>query len=90
MLRSMIPDHSYAELEWLLVGLWMIQLFAVQGKVCIGEPSVRIRAVLVIRGVRAILFLRSEVPESGADLTTQLQQAAVDTYQRRSSKRVRY
>ena len=71
-LRSKIPSHTYVELEWSLVGLWMIHLFAVKDQVRIGEPPVRTSAALVIpQVVRAILFLWcDEVPESGADLTT--------------------
>ena len=89
-LRSRTPDHAYAELEWSLLGLWMIHLFAVKEQVSIGEPPSQTSAAMAIQVVRSILFLWCEIPEEGADLTTQLQNAVLDTYTRRSSKRARY
>jgi hypothetical protein len=89
-LRSRTPDRAYAELEWSLLGLWMIHLFAVKEQVSIGEPPSQTSAAMAIQVVRSILFLWCEVPEEGADLTTQLQNAVVDTYERHSSKRARY
>jgi hypothetical protein len=90
MLRSRTPDRAYAELEWSLLGLWMIHLFAVKEQVSIGEPPSQTSAAMAIQVVRSILFLWCEVPEKGADLSTQLQNAVLDTYERRSSKRARY
>ena len=89
-LRSRTPDRAYAELNWSLIGLWMIHLFAVKEQVSIGEPPSQTSAGLAIQVVRSILFLWCEVPEEGADLWTQLQQAVLDTYKRQGSKRARY
>jgi hypothetical protein len=89
-LRSRTPDRAYAELEWSLLGLWMIHLFAVKEQVSVGEPPSQTSVAMAIQVVRSILFLWCEVPEEGADLTTQLQNAVVDTYERHSSKRARY
>jgi hypothetical protein len=89
-LRSRTPDRAYAELEWSLLGLWMIHLFAVKEQVSVGEPPSQTSAAMAIRVVRSILFLWCEIPEEGADLSTQLQKAVVDTYERQSSKRARY
>ena len=89
-LRSRTPDRAYAELEWSLLGLWMIHLFAVKEQVNIGEPPSQTSAAMAIQVVRSILFLWCEVPEEGADLWTQLQNAVIDTYERQSSKRARY
>ena len=68
----------------------MIHLFAVKEQVSIGEPPSQTSAAMAIQVVRSILFLWCEVPEEGADLTTQLQNAVLDTYTRHSSKRARY
>lgn len=68
----------------------MIHLFAVKEQVSIGEPPSQTSAGLAIQVVRSILFLWCEVPEEGADLWTQLQQAVLDTYKRQGSKRARY
>ena len=89
-LRSRTPERAYAELEWSLLGLWMIHLFAVKEQVCIGDPPSQTSVALAIQVVRSILFLWCEVPEEGADFCTQLQNAVLDTYQRQSSKRGRY
>ena len=89
-LRSRTPDRAYAELEWSLLGLWMIHLFAVKEQVHIGDPPGQTSAAMAIQVVRSILFLWCEVPEEGAELWTQLQKAVIDTYKRHSSKRARY
>jgi hypothetical protein len=77
-------------LEWSLLGLWMIHLFAVKEQVKVGEPPSQTSAAMAIQVVRSILFLWCEVPEKGADLWTQLQNAVIDSYERQSSKRARY
>jgi hypothetical protein len=56
----------------------------------VGEPPSQTSAALAIQVVRSILFLWCEVPEEGADLWTQLQNAVIDSYERQSSKRARY
>jgi hypothetical protein len=89
-LRSRTPDRAYAELEWSLLGLWMIHLFAVKEQVNVGDPPSQTSAAMAIQVVRSILFLWCEVPEEGADLWTKLQNAVVDSYERQSSKRARY
>ena len=89
-LRTRTPDRAYAELEWSLLGLWMIHLFAVKEQVAIGEPPRQTSAAMAIHVVRSILFLWCEVPEEGSDLWAQLQQAVLDNYTRRTSKQGRY
>ena len=89
-LRSRTPDRANAELEWSLLGLWMIHLFAVKEQMAIGEPPEHTIAAMAIHVVRSILFLWCEVPEEGSDLSTRLQQAVLDRYTRRSSKQARY
>jgi len=89
-LRSRTPDRAYAELEWSLLGLWMIHLFAVKEQVKIGDPPSHTSVAMAIQVVRSILFLWCEVPVKGTDLCTQLQNAVIDTYERQSSKRARY
>jgi hypothetical protein len=90
LLRSRTPQRAYAELEWSLLGLWMIHLFAVKEQVKIGEPPRQTSAALAIQVVRNILFLWCEVPKASEELWTQLQNAVLDKYERRSSKRARY
>jgi hypothetical protein len=89
-LRSRTPGRAYAELEWSLLGLWMIHLFAVKEQVKVGEPPSETSVAMAIQVVRSILFLWCEVPEKGADLWTRLRNAVIDGYARRTSKRGRY
>ncbi len=89
-LRSRTPERAYAELEWSLLGLWMIHLFAVKEQVKVGEPPSETSVAMAIQVVRSILFLWCEVPEKGADLWTRLRNAVTDGYARRTSKRGRY
>ena len=89
-LRSRTADRAYAELEWSLLGLWMIQLFAVKEQVDIGLSPSRTSAAMAIQAIRWILFLWCEVPEEGSDFHTQLQNSVYDAYQRKNSKRARY
>src|SRR6266480_4122484 len=37
-LRSRTADHALVELEWSLVGLWLVQLFAVKEQIRIDSP----------------------------------------------------
>lgn len=89
-LRSRTPDRAKAELEWSIIGLWMIHLFAVKEQMRIGEPPEHTSVALAIQVVREILFLWCEVPKEGEDLTSQLQRAVDDSYERKSSKQARY
>jgi len=55
-LRSRTPDRAYAELEWSLLGLWIIHLFAVKEQVAIGEPPKQTSAAMAIHVVRSVFF----------------------------------
>ena len=86
-LRSRTPDHAYAELEWSLIGLWIVQLFAVKEQIIIGEPPSQTSAALALRVIRQMLLFGREVPEDDEDMTTLLQDAVVDTYDRSSKSK---
>lgn len=89
-LRSRTADRAYAELEWSLLGLWIIHLFAVKEQISIGEPPSKTSAALAIQVVRSILFLWCEVPEEGAELAKQLQRAVIDKHKRKGKKQGRH
>lgn len=89
-LRSRTPDRAEAELHWSLLGLWMIQLFAVKEQIAIGIPPVQSSVSLAVRVIRAMLFHWNEIPTPGEDLASQLQNALKDRYQRTSNKAGRY
>lgn len=90
-LRSKTPDRARCELDWSLVGLWMIQLFAVKEQLATGQSPMRCSTALALRAVREAF---QPWPHSGgarATLKSKLQHAVLDCYPRsKRSKRARY
>jgi len=90
-LRSKTPDRALRELDWSLLGLWMIQLFAVKEQLAIGQPPTHSSAALAIRAIRDVFHSWSEIPTHGTDLKSKLRHAVTDRYERsKKSKRARY
>jgi hypothetical protein len=89
-LRSKTPERAYAELDWSLLGLWLIQLFAVKERIQLGEPPTDSSAALAIRILRELLERRHEKSPPEGTLNARLGHAATDHYERRRSKRARY
>ncbi len=90
-LLSRTPDNAYVELHWSIVGLWMIQLFAVKAQLSLGEPLERSSAALAIRVVRDIFHHWTALALPSATLEEKLQTAVLDQYTRsKESKRARY
>ena len=89
-LRSRSPEVALVELDWSLVGLWLIQLFAVKEQVKINglpEHSSVALAMDVIQ--EAMRKWNCEFLEPN-ELTCKLREATKDNYKRTSSKRARY
>jgi|APGre2960657505_1045072.scaffolds.fasta_scaffold35240_1 hypothetical protein len=90
-LRSKTPERALRELDWSLLGLWMIQLFAVKEQLAIGHPPTRSSAALAIHAIREVFHHWSEIPTTGSDLKSKLRHAITDQYQRtKESKQARY
>lgn len=89
-LRCKTPDRALVELDWSLLGLWMIQLFAVKEQIEIGEVPEHCSVSLAIAVVRRTFQRWSEHPSPQEAFHTQLQAATKDNYQRRGSKKARY
>jgi hypothetical protein len=87
-LRSRTPDRAMVELDWSLLGLWIIQLFAIKEQVEIGEVPENCSVSLAIQIVRTTLRRWSEHSDKG--FWEQLQSATKDQYQRKTSKTARY
>jgi Transposase DDE domain len=87
-LRSRTPDRALVELDWSLVGLWMIQLFAVKEQIEIGDVPEHCSVSLAIQVVRTTFQRWSECPDE--DLWEQLRSATKDQYKRKASKKARY
>jgi hypothetical protein len=90
-LRSKTPEHALRELDWSLLGLWMIQLFAVKEQIAIGQPPIHSSAALAIHALRDVFHSWSEIPTKGTDLKSKLRHAVTDPYHRtKKSKQARY
>jgi hypothetical protein len=90
-LRSKTPEHALRELDWSLLGLWMIQLFAVKEQIAIGQPPAHSSAALAIHAIRDVFHSWSEIPTKGTSLKSKLRHAVTDHYERtKESKKARY
>lgn len=89
-LRSKTPERALVELDWSLLGLTMVQLFAVKERLALGEPPQHSSVALALRILREMLDRRLEPPAPGEDLRARLREATTDHYQRKRSKRARY
>ena len=76
------------ELDWSLLGLWIIQLFAVKEQIAMGEVPEHCSVGLAIHVIRATFQRPSEVPDES--FTIKLRTATKDQYQRKTSKEARY
>jgi hypothetical protein len=89
-LRSKRPDRALAELDWSLLGLAIIQLFAVKEQVQFGEPPEHSSVSLAIRVVRETVDRWHETPAAGESFSMRLRAAVADDYRRAGSKKARY
>jgi hypothetical protein len=89
-LRSKRPDRALVELDWSLVGLAIIQLFAVKEQIQFGELPEHCSVSLAIRIVRETVDRWQETPAAGDTFRLRLRAAVADDYQRTGSKKARY
>jgi Transposase DDE domain len=87
-LRSRTPARAYVELDWSLVGLWLIQLFAVKEQLEFGEIPDHCSVVLAIQVVRETFRRWWERPDE--TFAIKLQAATKERYTRQGSKQGRY
>jgi hypothetical protein len=87
-LRCRTPDRALVELDWALVGLWMIQLFAVKEQIEIGEVPEHCSVSLAIAVIRSMMNKCLERPSES--FRQRLRGAQKDKYKRRRTKQARY
>ena len=87
-LRSRTPDAAKVELDWSLMGLWLIQLFAVKEQVEVGLVPDRCSVGLAVQVIREMLRRWSERPE--VSFAENLRGATKDGYKRKRPKKGRY
>jgi hypothetical protein len=87
-LRSRTPERALVELDWSLLGLWIIQLFAVKEQIELGEVPAQCSVSLAIQVVRTTFQRWAENPQES--FWEQLQKATKDAYERKVPKKGRY
>jgi Transposase DDE domain len=87
-LRSRTPDRALVELEWALLGLWLIQLFAIQEQIPLGKAPAGCSASLAIQVIRSMIANPKGCPEMS--YAKRMGEARKDTYERKRPKRARY
>jgi hypothetical protein len=88
-LRSDSPDNALLELDWSLVGLWLVGLLAVDKLIKQGESPHRASAAGAIDAIRTVMRNYKWRPDPGEDLWSLLSEALIDTYVRHGSKAAR-
>lgn len=95
-LRSQNPKRVLAELDWSILAMAIVELFALKEQLKtrlrirnVGDPTKRSLAKSV-RAIRSSMRNLNEVPKSGQDLPALLRAATTDDYDRKASKRARY
>lgn len=89
-LRSRTAANARTELEWSLVGLWLIQLFAVKEQIAIASPPEQSSVALAVAVVQDLIRAWA-APAGPADaLRRRLRAAVRDRYRRTRAKAARY
>src|SRR5262249_32443242 len=88
-LRSRTPKRAVVELDWSLLGLWLIQLFAVKRQLELGHLPEQCSVGLAINVVREMFRRSLERPRKGEGLKDRLGEAVKDQYKRLKPKRSR-
>jgi Transposase DDE domain len=89
-LRSHNPDRALVEMEWSLLGLTVIQLWAITEQRKAGLLPEQLSVAQAIRAVRQCLDELGEHPKPAKGLRALLRQATLDDYERSSNKQARY
>ena len=89
-LRSRTADNALVELDWSLVGLSLVQLFAVKEQILIDSPPEQSSVALALSAVQDAMRNWSRATADPQLLARRLRAARKDSYQRTRSKRARY
>jgi hypothetical protein len=89
-LRSRTAENALVELHWSLVGLSLVQLFAVKEQIKVGSPPEHSSVALALSAIRAAMRNWSRIINDPQELTRDLRAATKDAYQRTRPKQGRY
>lgn len=84
-LQSRTPERAYVELEWSLLGLWLIQLLAVSEQIPLGIGPGQSSVSVAVQIFRDVMRAGPRIC-----LRDQLREAVKDSYARRGTKAGRY
>lgn len=89
-LRSRTSENALAELHWSLVGLSLIQLFAIKEQIKVGGPPAQSSVALALTVIQDAMRNWSQAIHDPTSLVDRLRNATKDEYQRTRSKQARY
>ena len=89
-LLSRTPRRALVELDWSLLGLWMIQLFAVKEQLAVASPPAHSSVAMAVSVIQEAMHAWPDDVCNPRVLRSRLSAAVKDDYQRTSSKRARY
>lgn len=89
-LRSRTAENALVELDWSIVGLWLIQLFAVKEQIKIDSPPAQSSVALALAVIQEAMQNWSGAIRRPKEFARRLSQATKDTYTRTRPKRSRY
>jgi len=79
-----------AELDWSLVALTLVQLFAIKEQVKLDEPPDNMSVASALKAIRHAMNNWNEPAQAHTRMDRKLQKATKDTYNRASDKDPRY
>ena len=89
-LRSRSASCGLVELEWSLIGLWSIQLFAAKEQLAVESPPENTSLALALGVIQNAMRNWTAEVTSPRELSDRLREAVKDSYHRTSSKDARY
>lgn len=89
-LRSRTAENALVELHWSLVGLSLVQLFAVKEQIKVGSPPEHSSVALALSAIRTAMRNWSRTINDPQELARDLRAATKDAYQRTRPKQGRY
>jgi hypothetical protein len=89
-LRSRSAANALVELDWSLVGLWLVQLFAVKEQIKIHSPPAHSSVSLALDVIHDAMRNLTDAVPPPERLRQRLRRAVKDKYRRKKSKTARY
>jgi hypothetical protein len=89
-LRSRTAERARVEMDWSLLGLWMIQLSAVREQIKVDQPPEQSSVALALSAIQDAMRLGKCAVTQRHALRRRLRQATKDKYQRSTTKQARY